>query len=110
MATAIQPGDFPKAMASLAGSVRKSTPMFWVADMRATVGWYESIGFTVADRYEDDGDVAFARLTLGGGELTLSPGGGAGPRDVKLWFFTDRVLELYQLFKSRSPVLPFDEE
>jgi hypothetical protein len=33
--------------ASLARSVKKSTPMFFVRDMRDTIRWYESIGFTL---------------------------------------------------------------
>ena len=44
----------------------------------------------------------FARLSLGNGEFTLSPGGNSGPRDVSLWFFTDRVQEVYTLFKERQ--------
>jgi hypothetical protein len=68
--------------------------MFRVPDMRATVRWYESIGFTATDRYEDGGELVFARLCFGKGELTLSPGATAGAHDVSLWFFTGRVQEL----------------
>jgi len=89
-------------MASAASSIRKSAPMFRVRDMRATVRWYESIGFAVEDRYEEDGELMFARLSFGNGELTLSPGATGGPRDVSLWFFTDRVQELYELLKGRQ--------
>jgi catechol 2,3-dioxygenase-like lactoylglutathione lyase family enzyme len=95
-------GEFSKAMADLAGSVRRSTPMFLVPDMRATVSWYESIGFTVADRYEENGELVFARLTFGNGELALGPGPDPGPREVSLWFFTDRVRELYSLLKAQE--------
>jgi ankyrin repeat protein len=95
--------DFPKRMAASASSIKKSAPMFFVHDMRATVRWYESIGVTVADRYEDAGELIFARLCFGNGEFTLSPGGDpGGPRDVRLWFFTDKVEELYQLLKERQ--------
>ncbi len=76
--------------------------MFRVPDMRATVRWYESIGFRAEDRYEDGGELVFARLSFGKAELTLSPGATAGPRDVSLWFFTDRVQELYELLKERG--------
>jgi hypothetical protein len=88
--------------AAVARSISKSAPMFRVSDMRATVRWYESIGFTAEDRYEDGGELMFARLCFGKGEFTLSPGGTAGPRDVSLWFFTDRVQELYELLKERQ--------
>jgi ankyrin repeat protein len=79
--------------------VKRTSPMFAVRDMRATVRWYQSIGFTVEDEYEDSGELVFARLTFGKGEFTLSPGGDPGPRDVRLWFFTDRVEALYEMFK-----------
>lgn len=90
-------------------AVKKSTPMFCVLDMRATVAWYESIGFTARDRYEDSGDLVFARLTLGEAELTLSPGATSGPRDVKLWLYTDRVADFYAAL-SRHPHAPFEED
>jgi len=99
------PPDQPAApidMAAMGDSVRKSAPMFRVADMRATVRWYESIGFRVDERYEDGGELMFARLSFGKGELTLSPGGTAGPHDVSLWFFTDRVQQLYERLKERQ--------
>ena len=108
------PPPLNDAIRALAGSIRKSEPMFWVADMRATVAWYESIGFELADSFEDDGEPVFARLTFGAGALTLSPGAATGPRDVRLWFFTDRVRDLYGALKSASdngnPTLAFDEE
>lgn len=89
-------------MISVAKSVKKVSPMFAVRDMRATVRWYQSIGFTLADEYEDSGDLVFARLTFGNGEFTLGPGGNPGPRDVSLWFFTDRVEPLYKALKQRQ--------
>ena len=36
-------------------SIRKVVPMVSVRDMRATVDWYRSVGFTVQDAYEDRG-------------------------------------------------------
>lgn len=107
------PPPLAATMASLAGSIRKSEPMFRVADMRATVAWYRSIGFELADSFEDGGELVFARLTFGAGAFALSPGGDTGPRDVRLWFFTDRVRELYRALRSAAdaghPALAFDE-
>jgi catechol 2,3-dioxygenase-like lactoylglutathione lyase family enzyme len=100
----------PDAIAAMASSIRKSAPMFLVRDMRATVRWYSSMGFTVSDEHEEDGDLVFARVTFGKGEFTLSPGAEGGPRDVSLWFFTDRVEELYRLFKSPEAAVPFEED
>ena len=89
-------------IAAASSSVKRSAPMFSVLDMRATIRWYESIGFVVADQYEDGGELVFARLSFGNGEFTLSPGGTVGPRDVSLWFFTDNVRELYERLKQRQ--------
>lgn len=66
-------------LAAVAGSVKKSDPMFSVADMRATVRWYESLGFTVSDRYEDHGELMLAKLSFGKCEFGLSPGGTPVP-------------------------------
>jgi ankyrin repeat protein/catechol 2,3-dioxygenase-like lactoylglutathione lyase family enzyme len=107
-----------------AGSISKSVPMFRVRDMRATVRWYEALGFTVEDTFEDGSELVFARVTFGEAEFTLSPGANTGPRDVSLWFFTSRVEELYALFKekqlrraraggpntSEEPDVPFEED
>ena len=95
-------------IAAAARSVRKSMPMFAVPDMRATVAWYESIGFTIEDRHEEDGELVFARVSFGSGEFALGPGGDPGPRDVTLWFFTDRVDELYGLLQQ-TPGVRFEE-
>jgi ankyrin repeat protein len=90
------------AMIAAAKSVKKISPMFAVRDMRATVRWYQSLGFTPQDEYEDCGELVFARLTFGNGEFTLGPGGNPGPANVSLWFFTDRVQELYEVLKARQ--------
>jgi hypothetical protein len=82
--------------------VKKVSPMFAVRDMRATVRWYQALGCTVHDEYEDGGELVFARLAFGAGDFTIGPGGNAGPANVSLWFFTDRVQDLYELFKARQ--------
>jgi len=99
---------FRTGMRATASSVKHASPMFFVADVRTTVGWYRDIGFTIEDQYEDDGELKFAHLKFGSGDFTLSPGGSPGPRDVRLWFFTDRVTELYELLKTQA--IPFEED
>jgi ankyrin repeat protein len=94
--------SFAREMAATASSVKKAVPMFSVGDVRATVQWYESLGFTVDDRHEDGGELVFAKLSLGGGEFALGPGGTPGPSGVSLWFFTDHIEALYQLIKERQ--------
>lgn len=106
----MQDAAFTQDMAAAARSIGKSVPMFFVRDMRATVQWYESMGFTVSDQYEDDGELVFATVSLGAGEFALSPGGDSGPRNVNFWFFTDRVEEFYRLFREQKPDVRFDED
>jgi catechol 2,3-dioxygenase-like lactoylglutathione lyase family enzyme len=83
--------------------------MFRVVDMRATVRWYQALGFTLVDEYEDSGELVFARLAFGKCEFGLSPGAATGPRDVSLWFYTNRVEELYQRLND-MPAIRFEED
>jgi ankyrin repeat protein len=98
----MQSAPSPDALRAAASSVRKLSPMLSVPDMRATVRWYQSNGFTLADEYEDSGELVFARLTFGKSEFTLGPGGNPSPHDVSLWFFTDRIDALYDAFRQRQ--------
>jgi ankyrin repeat protein/uncharacterized glyoxalase superfamily protein PhnB len=95
------PENWRTAVTNAAQSIVRLTPMLRVRDMRATVRWYQSAGFAVADQYEDGGEPVFARLTLGAAEITLSPGSPESV-GVSLWFMTDRVEELYALFRARQ--------
>ena len=116
--------DSRERLAALARSVRGSDPMFRVPDMRATVQWYESIGFSVLDEYEDGDALTFARLGYGRCTFALTPGSDSGPRDVGLWIYSDRIQDLYALLKNRQiraatgasderrdmPAVPFQED
>ena len=93
---------FLQELAAVASSVKKSAPMFSCPRHARHGPLVRIIGFTVEDRYEDGSELMFARLSFGNGEFTLSPGAAAGPSDVSLWFFTDRVQHLYQLLKDRQ--------
>jgi hypothetical protein len=109
-AGAREPREEPRrggGTAAFAESVTKSVPMFFVPDLRATVQWYESIGFSVEDSHEDGRNLVFAELSFGGGRFALSPGKAPGPRNVSLWFFTDRVEDLYRSLKGQ---VAFEED
>lgn len=87
----------------------KVVPMIHVPDVRATVDWYESIGFTVISAYGDEGDgLSFAMLSFGTGEVMFSSGGQPGTqrrREVDLYIYTDNVDELYRSLKDRVEVV-----
>jgi hypothetical protein len=54
---------------------RRVTPIIHVPDVRATVAWYGSIGFTTLDVGEVCGEAVFALLAFGEGRVMLSGGG-----------------------------------
>jgi ankyrin repeat protein/catechol 2,3-dioxygenase-like lactoylglutathione lyase family enzyme len=106
----IAPSSVKASMAKMADSVSKGVPMIYVPDVARALDWYVSIGFRELARYDDDGVVNFGMVSFGNAELMLNmrgrpglaPSGVEGPHDVSLWFYTDRVDDLYQLLKSRQ--------
>ena len=87
----------------------KVVPMIHVPNVRATVAWYESIGFTVVATYGDDGDgLSFAIVSFGSGEVMFSSGGQPGTqrrREVDLYLYVDNVDELDNRLKDRVEVV-----
>jgi catechol 2,3-dioxygenase-like lactoylglutathione lyase family enzyme len=87
----------------------KVVPMIHVPDVRATVDWYQGIGFTVIDTYGDDGGgFSFAILSFGSSEVMFNQGGRASTRrrrEVDLYAYTDSVDDLYQGLKDRVDVV-----
>jgi ankyrin repeat protein len=82
-------------------SVMAGEPMFAVGDGRATVRWFEALGFAVLDAYEEDGDLRFARLGFGRCRFAIAPGGGS-TRGASLWVFTSAVADIYAVVKERQ--------
>jgi ankyrin repeat protein/uncharacterized glyoxalase superfamily protein PhnB len=89
-------------MSKLADSTKKCVPMIYVPDVAAALDWYASIGFKEIARYADNGLVNFGMVSFGKAEIMLNMHGKRGEHDVSLWFYTDKVDELYQLLKSRQ--------
>jgi uncharacterized glyoxalase superfamily protein PhnB len=73
-----------------------------VPDVARALDWYRSIGFKETARYDDDGLVNFGMVSLGDAEVMLNMHGKVGRHDASLWFYTDRVDELYQTLKARQ--------
>ena len=86
-----------------AARVKRLDVMIPVPDVRATVDWYRSIGFELEGAHELDTDAAWAGMSFGGCYLMfISRGTAATRREVSLWLMTDRIDDLYQLFKQRQ--------
>jgi uncharacterized glyoxalase superfamily protein PhnB len=83
-------------------------PMIHVPDVSATVEWYTSIGFNVIRQNEEDGEINWAKLSFGDGELMLNAGGKPSSdqrREVDLYILADNVDDLYRRFKDRVQVV-----
>jgi uncharacterized glyoxalase superfamily protein PhnB len=83
-------------------------PMIHVPDVRATIAWYISIGFTLVRQNEDDGEINWAKLSFGNSELMLNTGGKPSTnhrREVDLYVATDKVDDLYRRLKDRVQVV-----
>ena len=93
----------------------KSVPMIHVPDVRATVEWYQGIGFKVRNTYgNDEGGLSFAILSFGNSEVMFNQGGRpstAFRREVDLYVYTDNVDEIYESLKDRVDVIerPHDQ-
>jgi ankyrin repeat protein len=93
--------DLRAQAAALASSVKKGVPMIRVPDIAKTLDWYVSIGFEEYGRFPETGAPNFGMVAFGKAELMLMPG-KPGKDEVRLWFYTDKVDELYGLFRSRQ--------
>ena len=83
-------------------------PMIHVPDVRATVDWYVSIGFTAVRGNEEDGEVNWALLSFGNSEIMLNSGGkasGEWRREVDLYVHSDDVDALFLRLKDRVEVV-----
>ena len=89
--------------------VEKVVPMIHVPDVRATVAWYQSIGFTIRDTYDDGGDgLSFAILSFGSNEVMFNSGGQPSTqnrREVDLYVYSNNVDELHERLKDRVEVV-----
>lgn len=87
----------------------KAVPMIHVPNVRATVAWYQNIGFTVVDTYDDGREgLSFAILKFGSSEVMFNSGGqlsGNKRREVDLYIYLDNVDEVYQRLKDTVEVV-----
>ena len=84
--------------------------MIHVPDVRATVEWYEGIGFEVVATYGDGTgeNFSFAIMSFGSTKVMFNTDGepsDKGRREVDLYVYTDNVDELYETLKDRVDVI-----
>jgi hypothetical protein len=85
-------------------------PMIHVPDVRATVEWYESIGFRVVATYgnETPGGMSFGIVAFGDSQVMFNQGGEPGTkhrREVDLYIYADEVDAIYERLKDRVDVV-----
>jgi catechol 2,3-dioxygenase-like lactoylglutathione lyase family enzyme len=84
-------------------------PMIHVPNVRATVDWYESIGFEIVNTYDNgtpDG-LSFAIVSFGNGWVMFNEGGEPSDkhrREVDLYVYADDVDEIHERLKDRVDV------
>ena len=79
--------------------------MLGVADVRAAVAWYESVGFTLTGSHGEDGRIDWAEVALGNARVMFVP--SVDPwrgqtKGLSLWMVTDQLDELYANLKRRQ--------
>ncbi|HJX91982.1 MAG TPA: VOC family protein [Pyrinomonadaceae bacterium] len=84
-------------------------PMIHVPDVRATVEWYQSIGFSIVNTYGNEaGGLSFAILSFGDTWIMFNQGGQPSPhfrREVDLYIYTNKVEDIYKRLKDRVEVI-----
>jgi uncharacterized glyoxalase superfamily protein PhnB len=89
--------------------VRAATPMIHVPDVRATAAWYESIGFTIMETYDDGaGGLSFAILSAGATRVMFNQGGrpsAARRREVDLYVDVDDLDALFTSLQDRVEIV-----
>jgi ankyrin repeat protein len=94
-----------EALADLAPSIGKLTPMLGVPDMEATVAWYQAIGFELAGSHGEEGRMDWAAVRFGDAEIMFVPSGEPKRKEtlgLSLWITTNRLDDLYSLLKQRQ--------
>ena len=88
-------------------SDQQVVPMIHVPDVRAALRWYESIGFSAVDTFEDGDEITFAILSYGNSQIMLNTGGRASTddrRDMDLYVRADDVDRLYERLKANVEI------
>lgn len=84
-------------------------PMIHVPDVRATVEWYESVGFKVVETFGDGrGGLNFAIVSFGTSQVMFNEDGHpstAARREVDLYVYTEGVDDLHRRLEDRVEIV-----
>lgn len=78
--------------------------MLHVPDVRATISWYESVGFTLEGTNECDGVLDWALLAFGEGRVMFNAGGQRTDqqrREVDLYLEVEQIEAVYASLRGR---------
>jgi ankyrin repeat protein len=81
---------------------RPVTPMLCVDDVDATVAWYKSLGFALEEFVPPTGKMDWASMSFGKTWIMVQSRSGRPMPQIALWFWTNRIEELYDLLKQRQ--------
>ena len=83
-------------------------PMIHVPDVRATADWYASIGFTILETAEDEGETNWADLSFGDSRVMLGACGrpsDAHRREVDLYVTVEDVAAVRRRLEGRAEIV-----
>jgi uncharacterized glyoxalase superfamily protein PhnB len=85
------------------------TPMIHVPDVQATIDWYQRVGFTVNQTYDNGcGGLSFAILSFGATQVMFNQGGEPGTkerREVDLYIHATNVDDLFVRLKDQVEII-----
>jgi ankyrin repeat protein len=85
-----------------ASMTKQVVPMLCVDSVDATVGWFQSLGFTLEERYPPRGEMDWAAVSFGKVWFMVQPRVARPHQLISLWFYTSRIEDLYEHFKKRQ--------
>jgi hypothetical protein len=104
----MDPNQSTRQLSEIGSTISKAVEMISVPNVSEALAWYESIGFTVLHSFAEDGVVNFGMVSFGKGEIMMKLEEEPGSRP-SLWFYTEKVDELYKAFQNRQEEIKPDD-
>lgn len=87
----------------------RCVPMIHVPDVRATIDWYQEIGFQIVETFDNGSSgLSFAIVSFGSSQVMFNSGGRRGSeerRDVDLYVYCTDVDGIQERLKDRVDVI-----